>query len=111
MRNEYKKSEMLPADPETFRTQVDLVRGKPLSDVGDGPLSAQQVRNTFPYKVNEIYADNDFIIEPNEISDQYAVIESTTPGKVESFDISDGGDNYSVGDRLLISDENYGGVS
>lgn len=71
--------------------------------------SSNLIRNTFPYKVNEIYADNDFIIEPNEISDQYAVIESTTYGKVESFEISDGGDNYSVGDRLLISDGNYGG--
>ena len=62
-------------------------------DFGSSNLS----RNTFPYKVNDINADNDFIIESNEVIKQKSVVESVTRGVVDAFQILDGGDGYKVG--------------
>ena len=68
------------------------------------------VRNTFPYKVNDEYADNDFIIESNEVVNQSTVIESVTSGSVENFEILNSGDNYKVGDSLVFDEsETEGG--
>ena len=49
------------------------------------------LRNTFPYKVSDEYADNDFLIETNEISRQRAVIESIDSGFVSGFNILNSG--------------------
>jgi len=66
-------------------------------------------RNTFPYKVNEQYADNDFIIESNEIIKQKSVVESVTRGVVDGFDILDGGDSYKIGDFTVFNDDDTNG--
>ena len=66
-------------------------------------------RNTLPYKVNDRYANNDFIIESNEISKQKSIIESVTRGVVDSFQILDGGDNYKVGDFTTFNNEGTSG--
>jgi hypothetical protein len=58
------------------------------------------LRNTFPYKVSDNYADNDFIIETNEITKQKSVIESVSVGYVNDFDIINAGSNYNVNDIL-----------
>ena len=49
------------------------------------------IRNTFPYKVSDEYADNDFIIESNEYIDQTAIVDSVTKGSVDSFQIVESG--------------------
>ena len=67
-------------------------------------------RNTFPYKVNETFADNDFIIESNEIVRQMSTIESVTRGSVSDFEILDGGDGYKVGDFTVFDDTGTGGT-
>ncbi len=67
------------------------------------------VRNTFPYKVNDNYADNDFIIESNEIVNQTAVVESVTFGSIDSFDIINSGYNYKIGNTLQFNEENTNG--
>ena len=67
-------------------------------------------RNTFPYKVNETYADNDFIIESNEIVRQMSTIESVTTGSVVDFQILDGGDGYKVGDFTIFDNEGTNGT-
>ena len=54
------------------------------------------IRNTYPYKVSDQFADNDFIVESNEISKQVSVVESTTFGSVNSIQIINDGDNYRV---------------
>ena len=59
-------------------------------------------RNTFPYKVNDQFADNDFLIESNEIIKQKSVVESVTRGVVDSFQVLDGGSKYKVGDLYVI---------
>ena len=67
------------------------------------------IRNTFPYKINDLYADNDFLIESNEIINQVTVVESVTSGSVDSFDIIDSGENYKVGDTLQFDESQTGG--
>ncbi len=71
------------------------------------------IRNTYPYKVSDKYAGNDFIIESNEIINQVSVIESTTSGSVDSLQIINAGDNYQVGDNVKFdnTDTNGGGLS
>jgi hypothetical protein len=67
------------------------------------------IRNTFPYKVNDKYANNDFIIESNEVINQIAVVESVTSDSIDQFDIINSGDNYKVGDDLVFDESNTGG--
>lgn len=62
------------------------------------------LRNTFPYKVSDIYANNDFILESNEILNQKTVIESVTDGYVNSIDILNSGYDYKVNDILEFDD-------
>ena len=59
--------------------------------------SSDLLRNTFPYKISELNADYDFVIETNEISKQRTKVESVRSGSVESISIIDSGQNYQVG--------------
>ena len=68
------------------------------------------LRNTFPYKVSDNYAKNDFILETNEIKRQKSVVESVSVGNVNDFDIVNSGSNYKVNDVLTFdSTETEGG--
>ena len=71
------------------------------------------VRNTFPYRSSSIDADNDYIIEPNEIDKQKVVIQSVTAGSVDEVSIVSAGSSYKVGDKLTFDDTNTegGGLS
>ena len=71
--------------------------------------NSKLVRNTFPYKLGEKYANNDFIIESNKIINQSFVIESIRKGSVERFNIVDPGSNYKVNDSLLFDQTNTNG--
>jgi len=75
--------------------------------------SSNLVRNTFPYKVADRYADNDFISEANETLIQNAVIESITKGSVTGLLVNETGDGYMVGDVATFdsTDTNGGGIS
>ncbi len=64
------------------------------------------LRNTNPYKINDQYADNDFIVESNELIQQKTVIESVFPGKVNGFEIISAGDNYRINDELAFAVKN-----
>ncbi|MGA1046557.1 MAG: YHYH protein, partial [Minisyncoccia bacterium] len=67
------------------------------------------IRNTFPYKIGDRTASNDFIIESNEVINQFSVVESVTSGSVESFDIISSGDDYRVGETLVFDETETGG--
>tara|TARA_B100000965_G_scaffold276008_1_gene233869 strand:+ start:2787 stop:17753 length:14967 start_codon:yes stop_codon:yes gene_type:complete len=67
-------------------------------------------RNTFPYKVNDRFADNDFLIESNEIIKQKSVVESVTRGVVDSFQVLDGGSKYKVGDFTTFDNTGTNGT-
>ncbi|MEY3470455.1 MAG: Prochlorococcus phage, partial [Actinomycetota bacterium] len=66
--------------------------------------NSKLTRNTFPYKLNDRYADNDFITESNEIINQVTIVESVLSGSVNDFEIINEGDNYKVGDNLEFDD-------
>ena len=67
------------------------------------------LRNTFPYKISDNFAGNDFIIETNEITRQKAVIESVTDGFVNSMNIINKGNDYKVNDVLTFDNEGTSG--
>ena len=71
------------------------------------------IRNSYPYKVSDPFADNDFIVESNEITSQSSIVESTTSGSINSIQIINTGDNYEVGDSAVFdnTDTNGGGLS
>jgi len=71
------------------------------------------IRNSYPYKVSDEFADNDFIIESNEITLQSSIVESTTSGSIDTISIINKGDNYEVGDVAIFdnTDTNGGGLS
>jgi len=67
------------------------------------------LRNTFPYKIGEKSADNDFIVETNEIENQKLQIESIISSSVTGFDIVNGGVNYKVDETLDFDEEGTSG--
>ena len=67
------------------------------------------VRNTFPYKVDDPYADNDFIVETNEINDQKMEVESVSTGPIERFDIVSAGSSFKVNDQLIFDNTGTSG--
>ena len=70
-------------------------------------------RNTLPYKISELNADNDFIIESNEIKRQKVSIESVEQGSVSFIQIINSGEDYKVNDTLVFdnTDTSGGGIS
>ena len=62
------------------------------------------LRNTFPYKISDRYADYDFLVESNEILNQKTIIESVSDGYVNSIDILNSGSDYKVNDVLQFDD-------
>lgn len=75
--------------------------------------SSNLIRNTFPYKISDPYANNDFISESNEFTNQVTVVESVTSGTVENFEIVNPGKEYKVGDKIVFEEDelNGGGLS
>lgn len=71
--------------------------------------NSKLIRNTFPYKISDPYANNDFIVESNEFSQQKSIIESVTDGYVSGFDILNSGENYKVGELLEFDNTNTSG--
>jgi len=67
------------------------------------------VRNTFPYNLSQKYANNDFIVESNELVNQSFVIESVKKGSIDGFNIISSGSNYKVDDALVFDETNTGG--
>ena len=67
------------------------------------------LRNTFPHKVSELNANNDYIIETSEIADQRIKVESVTSGSISSIEIIDGGQKYQVKDALVFDEKNTNG--
>lgn len=71
--------------------------------------SSNLVRNTLPYKISELFSDNDFIIETNEIDRQKIEITSTSKGSIESIKILNPGNNYKIGDTLTFDNTGTNG--
>ena len=69
------------------------------------------LRNTFPYKVSDDFANNDFIVETNEINDQQIEITSISSGSITGFNILNNGSNYKVGELLRFDDTDTNGIN
>jgi len=67
------------------------------------------IRNTFPYRVNQNYSNNDFILESNKILKQTALINSVSDGSIESLSVVEPGDGYSVNDYLVFDNNDTEG--
>ena len=67
------------------------------------------IRNTLPYRVNEEYADNDFIVESNEIIEQKTLIESVSTGSVSALEIVSSGSDYKVNDQIIFDESDTEG--
>jgi len=63
------------------------------------------LRNTFPYKVSDQYADYDFVNETNDVLEQEIEILSVKSGSVDSIEIVNSGNNFKVGDSLNFTTE------
>jgi hypothetical protein len=68
--------------------------------------SSKLIRNTFPYKLGQKYAYNDFIIDSTDLSSQKSTIESVSKGEVDFIEILNPGSNYKVGDSIIFSTSN-----
>jgi len=68
------------------------------------------IRNTFPYKINDEYANYDFLVEPYEISPQVTIIESVKKGSVDDVAIIDGGTGYRIGESINFNEESTEGT-
>ena len=71
--------------------------------------STSFARNTFPYKVGDPNANNDFIIESNERVRQLSRIESVTVGQIDGLQVLDGGSGYQVGDFTVFNNSGTSG--
>ena len=71
------------------------------------------VRNTLPYKAEDLNAGNDFITEPYEIKQQRTIVDSISKGTVDVFTINQAGDGYAVNDIVVFdnSGTNGGGLN
>ena len=67
------------------------------------------VRNTFPYRVNNDHSANDFLPKVNKKLRQITKIKSIKSGKIDSVDIIEPGEDYSVGDSLSFDNTETGG--
>ena len=93
----------------TYRSIPEtLDSGKSLSQSFDFN-SSDLVRNTFPYKVTSEFADNDFIIESDELLPQLTKVTSVSQGKVDSLNVIKSGDNYKVGDNITFDNSGTDG--
>jgi hypothetical protein len=73
--------------------------------------SSNLVRNTFPYRLNELNSGNDFIPEANDTLRQTSIINSISLGEIEEIEIKNPGENYEVNDSISIFSKTGGGSS
>ena len=67
-------------------------------------------RNTYPYNVNEEFADNDFLIESNETIRQSSQVLSVSKGEVDDITILNPGTGYKVGDYTSFDNTDTNGT-
>ena len=67
-------------------------------------------RNTYPHNVNEEFANNDFIVESNEVIRQSSEVTSVSKGEVESINILNSGTGYKVGDVASFDNTDTNGT-
>ena len=67
------------------------------------------IRNTFPYKLNDSNASNDFIIESSKKIPQKCIVKSVTKGSIDKLRIISAGQDYKIGDLVDFDNSFTGG--
>lgn len=67
------------------------------------------IRNTYPYKLNESGASNDFIIESAKVIPQKCIVKSVSKGSIDDLKIIEGGRNYKIDDIVNFDNSGTGG--
>jgi len=105
-------NQLIPSYPyfigNTFKSKV-ISENKTLNQKNFDLNKSGLARNTFPYKTQDKFANNDFILESNESLTQYSTIESVRKGEVDSLEVIDGGDFYKVKENLIFDDSGVNG--
>jgi len=91
------------------RYKSDYVEDNSSIDQSFDFSSSSLIRNTFPYNVNDINSDYEFVYETGDLSNQIIKIKSVTEGEISGFDILNSGSDYKVDDILKFDGE--GGLS
>ena len=75
--------------------------------------NSKLTRNTFPYKLSDPSANNDFIIESNEILPQIIKVTSVSAGSIDNLSILRSGESYKVNDNVVFDNSGTegGGLS
>ena len=75
------------------------------------PIKSLLLRNTTDYNFADKSSEYSYVKNPLETDNQRGIIDYTSTGKVDSFEIVDPGDNYQVGDKISLSLETNGEVT
>ena len=91
---------------DTFKSKVlpdiDLTQSYDFSN-------SNLLRNTFPYRVGNLYSKNDFIAQSEDNIRQICSVDSTTKGSIDSLSIISAGDGYKSGDKIVFDSSNTSG--
>ena len=75
------------------------------------PIESRLLRNTTDYNFIDKFSKYSYVKNPLETDNQRGIINYTSTGKVDSFEIADPGDNYQVGDKISLSLEPNGDIT
>jgi hypothetical protein len=69
------------------------------------------LRNVTPFAFNSKNSFYKYLVQPFSQYEQTSTITSILPGSVEAIIVSEGGDNYKIGDKLLFNSDISGGIN
>ena len=72
--------------------------------------NSKLTRNTFPYKLSDSSANNDFIVESNEILPQTTKVTAVSQGSVDNLLILESGQDYKVTDSVVFDNDGTEGT-
>jgi hypothetical protein len=94
----------------TYKSQPLGFNILPSSNQDDFDLTSDSyVRNTYPYRLNNVSSNYEFIFQPQKNSNQLALVQSINDGSVNNIGIVSSGFNYKVGDLVVFDNKNSGG--
>jgi len=90
---------------DTYRSKVSTEVLNQTFDFNNSDL----VRNTFPYRTGKPYSGGDFLFESNSPIQQITRVTSTSKGSIDGFVITNGGEDYKIGNSLVYDLSGTGG--
>tara|TARA_B100001094_G_scaffold32755_1_gene27195 strand:- start:26074 stop:38241 length:12168 start_codon:yes stop_codon:yes gene_type:complete len=89
---------------ESYKSKpVEFNFNPDINQVTYDPIEENLLRNTTDYNFTDEFSEYSYVNNPLTQDNQRAIIDYTSTGKVDSFEIVDSGDNYQVGDKISLS--------